>query len=616
MKFQVVGNTDNHEVYVASAERKFNINEYLIIEDKDHNNPVCEVVETHSFNKFVPMVDEKNALLDDSVIRNLDMLGFSINDETINLAKVRVIGELPSPISVGASVRLPEFEEVEHILMQKRPQYGLNLGVIQGTGTLQDKLPSDINDISPLFDRDKGILSQNGVPFIFDHYGMKQFPHVLITGGSGSGKSEATRVILEELMEKKMPTIVFDPHYEMAFDEPFDGLEEKHKRNYKKNYIETTVGKDIGINFEDLTSADLCSILSSSKDITETMESAINRIHEYKDSLTSFQYKLERLIVAFESANGELDMKVNEGDEEAQKTIQLYNKYKSAISGLATLKGIQWRLSALVNEGLFTNDISLVTDNLLKRKTVVIRGSIRMLKIFAGYLINATYKKRRAYKDLQQMGLDTTDSNSDKFPPFFTVIDEAHNFCQRGDFMTPTKWVIREIAQEGRKYGVFLVLATQRPSLLDDTTLGQLNSKFIFRTMRRTDIETISSETDLSANEVKRLPYLNSGNAFISSPTIGRSVAIRFRVAKTKSPHTQHPFSELDDFDSSGKLKQVLMDFLPLAETSIPLNHTKINKAMKTTIPETEIIEALEEMAEENIVTKESTPFGFKFNRK
>jgi len=74
-----------------------------------------------------------------------------------------------------------------------------------------------------------------------------------------------------------------------------------------------------------------------------------------------------------------------------------------------------------------------------------------------------------------------------------------------------------------------LILSTQRPSLLDDTILAQLSTKFIFRTVRETDLRTISNETDLSSNDIDRLPYLKTGDAFISSAIYQRSIPMRIK---------------------------------------------------------------------------------------
>ena len=126
------------------------------------------------------------------------------------------------------------------------------------------------------------------------------------------------------------------------------------------------------------------------------------------------------------------------------------------------------------------------------------------------------------------------------FPTFIVITDEAHNFAPKG-VDSPTKHILREIAQEGRKYGVFLVLATQRPTLLDDTITAQLNTKLIFRTVRASDIDTIREETDISTEEAKRLPYLQTGDVFISSSKLGRTSYVRIRYADTESPHKENP---------------------------------------------------------------------------
>lgn len=130
--------------------------------------------------------------------------------------------------------------------------------------------------------------------------------------------------------------------------------------------------------------------------------------------------------------------------------------------------------------------------------------------------------------------------------------------------------MIREIAQEGRKYGVFLILATQRPTLLDDTVTAQLNCKMIYRTVRAQDIDTIRDETDISKEESARLPYLQTGDVFISSSHLGRTTFARIRMARTTSPHTENPFDEL--LKSRGKdLKNLLVavgEFLPISASA------------------------------------------------
>jgi DNA helicase HerA-like ATPase len=206
---------------------------------------------------------------------------------------------------------------------------------------------------------------------------------------------------------------------------------------------------------------------------------------------------------------------------------------------LSSVKGIQWRLNRLHRAGLFTNDIKPIETTLRNGQLAVVQGPIWVLNVFASYVISTLYRQRRDYKDAQFRREAGT-----YFPPFVVVTDEAHNFAPKA-FEAPAKSIIKEIAQEGRKYGVFLILATQRPTLLDETVTAQLNTKCVFRTVRASDIATIKEETDLTQEEARRLPFLRSGDCFISSAIFGRTVPIRIRMAKTSSPHTENPFDEL-----------------------------------------------------------------------
>ncbi|NBI07622.1 ATP-binding protein [Senegalia massiliensis] len=624
MSITVVGNTTNSEVYIATNERKFIINEYLIIEDNDNDEPIVEIIETNSFNKFVPLASEKAGIMEDTVKQNLSSYGYDLDDETINLAKVRVVGELSKPITVGSTVRLPKFNEVKHLLMKKKPNKGLTLGVIRGTSEMQDSLPNDVSNIAMLYKDDIGVLDQEGVPFVFDYYKTAQYPHMLVTGGSGSGKSYGTRVLLEEKMQKKIPMIVFDPHYEMDFSETFEGLPVNYQYDYKRHYEIAYVGRDVGVDFTELSKEELSSLLSSAKNMTSTMETTLAVVLEKRDTLTSFQTKLNNLMEIYQDGTGEYEVRRSEGDKVATKALELYNRTKRELgtATLMALSGIGWRLENIKATGIFNCNIDSIHNAILKRKTIIIRSNIRLLKTFAGFIINNLYKKRRKYIDSQNTLTQEQikQLNIEKFPPFEVVIDESHNFAPKtieGENMTPTKWIIREISAEGRKYGINLVLVTQRPSNLDTTTLANVNTKFIYRTNNSYDLATISEETDLTGAELDRLKYFQSGNCFISSAIQGRSLALTTRVSKTQSPHFKNPYDELDEFgENNDKLKEVLKKYLPLSDMNLANYHMDINNEVKKTIPSKEIFETLEEMYRSGEIDIKDSPLGKQYVEK
>lgn len=605
---QVVGVTTQQFIYVASRERKFRIGEILIVDDPELR-PRGEVVETKSFNRFLPLTMEQSPLIDPDVWNGLEQVGFRLGEETIHLAKVRILTDIPYPVAVGAGVHLPSFNEVDDLLLPCSPDSGLVLGVILGTEDMQETLPDELKNLAPLYRKGDGILPQSGVPFVFDHRAMQEYPHLGIFGGSGSGKSFGMRVILEELMEKRIPTLIFDPHYEMSFSTPFEGMDGEKAKKYASNTEILTVGRDTGVNFEELTSGDLASLLmAAGGNFTEGMDNALKAIHQVKDSFISFSQKLDYCIgLAEKEEETRAEIRKNYGENSAfEKKIDSLARQAGHPS---SLRGIRWRLHRLNREGIFQQDISPITNALLRRRLTVIRGPIWLLTVFSAYLVRKLYGTRRDYLDALQRG----DPPGDKFPPFIIVTDEAHNFARKGiEFVSPARSIFREVAQEGRKYGVFLVLATQRPALLDETITAQLNTKIIFRTVRASDIDVIREETDISGEEAGRLPYLPSGTAFVSSAIVGRTVSVRIRCARTQAPRSMNPFTELDrDFGGTeDELLKVISGFLPLHFGQITLILSEIENALNRTVTVDEIQVSLEALAAEGKLDRVEGPFG------
>ncbi|MGB9866663.1 MAG: ATP-binding protein [Bacillota bacterium] len=609
---QVVGRATHLELFVASRQRKFRLNEVLIVEDEATGCPVGQVVETVSLNKYIPLVDEHTSLVDSQVLDNLRKLGYRIEDQEVHVAKLRMLTETQVPPRIGASVRVPAFHEVAQLLVPCEVGRGLVLGVIRGTEDIaRGGLPREMQDLAPLWDKAKGFVNQEGVPFVFPHEQMDQYPHIGIFGGSGSGKSYALRVLLEEIMEKRIPAVVFDPHYEMSFDRHTEGLPDRFRRNYADRYRCFEAGRDVGVNFEELSAEDLASLLRSSREITEAMENAVKTLHKSRDSYLSFSSRVEDLIYALDNEK-ELRKRVSEGnaDDRQRHMVELLDQYGGKVGGSAPLKGISWRLNRLYREGLFSCDITAVEETLLQRRVAVIRGSTWFLQVLAAFLCRKLYYKRRAYRDSLRDAAGTVPP----FPPFLVVTDECHGFAPKA-VDAPAKWVFREIAQEGRKYGVFLVLATQRPALLDDTVTAQLNTKILFRTVRATDIQVIKEETDVGTEEAGNLPYLQSGCAYVSSAVIGRTVPVRIRAAFTASPHAENPFRELEERAETelNRMWQCLSGLLPIDESQLSYYLKDVSGALGRTVGVEELRTMLESLVEAGKVKKLAHPFGHRY---
>ncbi|MDO5713302.1 MAG: ATP-binding protein [Tissierellia bacterium] len=558
---QVVGVTTQQEVMLGSRERNFRINEYVILQDPVQGDLRGEVVEARTYNRFIPL-EVGGDFVDAGVLESLRAMGYDVDDETIYLAKVRLFNEALFPVLTGCSARPPHFEEVRDHLVQGNPKEGLLLGVIRNTDGLYDEMEEDLKDLLWTFEEGQWV-EQREVPYFLNLRGMHQYPHIGVFGGSGSGKSFGLRVFLEELMKKKVPTLVLDPHYEMDFSDPSEKGEVGY---FKDTYRILSIGEDIGVKFEHLTRGDIKNLLGAVAPLSEPMSNVVDVLFVKGNNLYSFKERIDDLLKV-QDMNGReailAEIEYSDGDKKKtwERRLEVYDKYDKKCHN-QSVRGISWRLQNLEYEGIFNQDVLPVEESLQGGKLVVIQGSTRILNVFSTYLINHLYHLRREHRDGKYRG-----EVKDYFPPFVVVTDEAHNFAPKG-VDTPAKNVLKEISQEGRKYGVFLILATQRPTLLDETITAQLNTKCIFRTVRASDIDTIREETDITSEEAKRLPYLRTGDVFISSSQMGRTIYGRIRGAFTESPHKENPFDELwgKEEEKMDKIFQHIKGYLPINE--------------------------------------------------
>mgnify|MGYP000985121498 FL=1 len=608
---KVVGITTQQEVYVGSKERNFRINEFLIIEDPYQNNLLGEVVQANTYNRYIPL-NIYGDFVDNSVLQSLRALGYNIDEDTIYIAKIRLLNEALYPIQTGSDVRIPEFIEVKDIMIQSKIDEGLVLGVIKNTDDLANDMHNEYKDL--LYTFEEGTLKhQRDIPYILDLKSMHQYPHIGVFGGSGSGKSFGLRVVLEELMIQNIPTIVLDPHYEMDFGEIASYMEER-SIDFNNKFKCLQVGTHVGVKFEDLSAQDLKNLLDAASNLTDSMINVVDILFKPRDSYYSFSNRLQMLTEAQEEGSlDRIEIRINNASDNEERKAwlerkELFISYDKTCP-YNSVRGIIWRLRRLGNDGVFSKDIKGIEDGLINGKLIVIQGSTRILQVFSTYLLNNLYHKRRDYKDALYK-----KTVAEYFPPFIIVTDEAHNFAPKG-YDSPSKSILKEISQEGRKYGVFLILATQRPTLLDETITAQLNTKLIFRTVRASDINTIQEETDLTLEECKRLPYLRTGDVFISSANMGRTIFARVRAALTSSPHTLNPFDELKSRfqQDDEKFLNIIMSKLPINEMELAQVALEIEQETKITFTVNSLLDRLIQMVEKNYIKKEETIFGFRY---
>src|SRR5437762_484594 len=132
---------------------------------------------------------------------------------------------------------------------------------------------------------------------------------------------------------------------------------------------------------------------------------------------------------------------------------------------------------------------------------------------------------------------------SDGASPMLFVCEEAHRYASadRSLGFGPTRKAVSRIAKEGRKYGVYLGLVTQRPAELDATIISQCNTLFAMRLANDRDQALLrAAVSDAAANLLSFVPSLGSREVL----AFGEGVALPTRLRFKEVPMHQLPRSE------------------------------------------------------------------------
>ena len=159
-----------------------------------------------------------------------------------------------------------------------------------------------------------------------------------------------------------------------------------------------------------------------------------------------------------------------------------------------------------------------------------------VIAVLARLVFEATQRYRRAHgKEL----------------PTVLVLEEAHTFVQReralpreDGVISPTtmcRSAFERIAREGRKFGLGLVLSSQRPSELSPTVLAQCNSFLLHRIVNDQDQELVGHLVpDNLGGLLQELPSLPAQHAIL----LGWATPVPVLVRINDLPEPQRPRSD------------------------------------------------------------------------
>lgn len=435
----------------------------------------------------------------------------------------------------------------------------INSAVYQANETAMKMIMNAINNRK---DSDKSLeigcfASNHDVPAILD--GNRFFQrHACIVGSTGSGKSFTVAEILEkadELSHSNM--IVFDLHGEynkLSYADQikicddsgglhiplwFFNYEEIHSLFVESSEGTSTNQRAAVINY----------ILGEKKKYIINNMSSISEDIVTADTPVPFSAK--KLIAYLEEQNtleidtGEI---IKSGEKKGQaktKKGQYYDKLTNLITRLTTKKddrkyGFVFNEKDTADVTYLNQFVSRIMDNSRFRIKVIDLSEVPsdMLAIIIGIVTRLIY-------DIQFWMSPKIDEVRH---PLVLVCDEAHIYMSND--MSKMKAVEKKsleiferIAKEGRKYGIGLLIVSQRPAELNTTIMSQCNNIVSLKVTNDRDKSAVAAMlTDSLVGIVDMLPNLDVGECVV----VGDAIMLPSKIILNKPK--EEPRSATIDF--------------------------------------------------------------------
>ncbi len=315
--------------------------------------------------------------------------------------------------------------------------------------------------------------------------------HFFIGGTTGSGKSYAMGVIVEELVKHNLPIIFIDTQDEYS------------KLAVKLKGTVVHPGVDFTIRISSLTEAELLNLLPSAT--TELQRDiAARAFSELQAELVSddvAKFSIDDLLGRMRDVGSEL---TNNAASISMAISRTGSLKRNRIFGDGIGKA-DWR--KLMTPCLVINCKGLTSSQLQPIATAVLR-------------------------ELQTLRLH------DHIPPYVAVIDEAHLFVPQGEG-SPCKQIIREGVRIGRHHGICMVLLTQSPVDIDKSVIRQCNTRLVFA-LEPDQLEAIRGvKADASEEMLNALPKMPRGTCLLSGTYESVKHTIPVKIRKRQTPDSE-----------------------------------------------------------------------------
>lgn len=116
--------------------------------------------------------------------------------------------------------------------------------------------------------------------------------------------------------------------------------------------------------------------------------------------------------------------------------------------------------------------------------------------------------------------------------PVHLILDEAHRYIRKDTEYIMRENIFEKIAREGRKYSLFLMISSQRPSELSQTVLSQCGNYIVHRIQNEIDMNYIYSVLPyFSSDYVNKIKQAVPGEALIFGNCVPMPLMVKVEQA-------------------------------------------------------------------------------------
>jgi DNA helicase HerA-like ATPase len=362
--------------------------------------------------------------------------------------------------------------------------------------------------------------------------------HFAVLGTTGVGKSSGVAILLQHILNERPDLRVFliDPHneYSRCFGDKAQVLTPRNLRLpfWLFNFEETVdaffggrpgVEEEVEILSEAIPEAKAAYLQLKTSNDRALVKKKDPRSAGYGVD-TPVPYRIEDLITVIDDRMGKL---------ENRSRTTIYNKLLQRIK---TFRNHPRYGFMFENATVGGDTMAEVVSHLFRMPANGKPMTIMQLAGFPAEVVDSVVSV------LSRMAFDF-GLWSDGASPLLFVCEEAHRYApaDKNIGFGPTRRALSRIAKEGRKYGVFLGLVTQRPAEVDPTILSQCSTLFVMRLSNDRDQALIrSAVSDAAASLLTFIPSLGTGEVF----AFGAGVPLPMRMKFRDLPAAQRPMSE------------------------------------------------------------------------